>query len=89
MSTAWRTAFTWFTRRFKPRERLLIVGTGPAAIQLAREIYQRRNEFGLEIVGFIDPDPLKLGAAVLNPGIIGGARTFRPSPARGASIVWL
>jgi len=82
---AWRAAFTWFTRRLMPRERLLIVGTGPAAIQLAREIYQRRDEFGLEIVGFIDPDPLKLGAAVLNPGVVGSVEDI-PSIARARAV---
>ena len=37
---------------------------------LARELYERK-ELGIEIVGFIDPDPLKIGAAVLNPGVVG------------------
>ena len=29
----------------------------PAAIELARELYERRQELGVEIVGFVDPDP--------------------------------
>ena len=53
------------------RERLLLVGTGPAAIELARELYERRQELGVEIVGFVDPDPARVGAAVLNPGVVG------------------
>ncbi len=66
----WRLAFDWLTR-VSPRQRLLIVGTNNAALVLAREIYQRRHELGLEIVGFIDPDPEKVGAPVINPGVIG------------------
>ena len=29
----WRIAFEWFSRRVRPRERLLLVGTNPAAIE--------------------------------------------------------
>ena len=29
----------------------------PAAIALARELFERRQELGVEIVGFVDPDP--------------------------------
>src|SRR5205814_741268 len=68
---AWRLAFAWLTRRIAPRERLLLVGTNPASIDLARELFQRRQELGVEIVGFVDPDPSRLGAPVLNPGVVG------------------
>jgi len=66
----WRLAFERLTKRLKPRERLLMVGTGPASVALARELYER-SELGVEIVGFIDPDPAKIGTPVLNPGVIG------------------
>jgi len=67
----WRFAFEWASPRFGPRERLLLVGTSTAAVALARELFARRHELGVEIVGFIDPDPAKVGAPVLNPGVIG------------------
>ena len=67
----WRVAFAWLTRHVGPRERLLLVGTSPAAIELARELFERRQALGVEIVGFIDPDPARIGAAVINPGVIG------------------
>jgi len=66
----WRLAFAWTSRRVAPRERLLLVGTNPAAVALARELYQQKD-FGVEIVGFIDPDPSRVGMPVLNPGVIG------------------
>ena len=66
----WRVVFEWVTRRLKHRERLLLVGTSAAAVSLARELYNR-TELGVHIVGFIDPDPAKIGAPVLNPGVIG------------------
>jgi sugar transferase (PEP-CTERM system associated) len=67
----WRVAFEWLGHRVGPRERLLLVGTNAPAIDLAREMFSRRHEFGVEIVGFIDPDPTKVGAPVINPGVIG------------------
>ena len=67
----WRITFEWASRRVRPRERLLLVGTDTAAVDLAREIFSRRHELGVEIVGFIDPDPARIGAPVLNPGVIG------------------
>ncbi|HXH26021.1 MAG TPA: TIGR03013 family XrtA/PEP-CTERM system glycosyltransferase, partial [Vicinamibacterales bacterium] len=67
----WRVAFEWASRRVGPRERLLLVGTSAAAVALAREMHERRHELGVEIVGFIDHDPARLGAPVLNPGVIG------------------
>jgi sugar transferase (PEP-CTERM system associated) len=67
----WRLAFEWLTRAVAPRERLLLVGTGAAAVNLARELFERRQELGVEIVGFVDPDPRRLGAPVINPGVIG------------------
>jgi sugar transferase (PEP-CTERM system associated) len=67
----WRVAFEWLSRRVRPRERLLLVGTGQPAIALAREIFERRHELGVEIVGFVDPDPAKVGVPMINPGVIG------------------
>jgi sugar transferase (PEP-CTERM system associated) len=68
---SWRAAFAWWTQRIAPRERLLLVGTNAAAVDLARELYERRQELGVEIVGFVDPDPSRIGAPVLNPGVVG------------------
>ena len=82
---AWRVAFEWISRRVGPRERLLLVGTNPAAIALAREIFERRQELGVEIVGFIDPDPTMVGAPVLNPGVIGTVEDI-PSIVRARSV---
>ncbi len=67
----WRMAFAWLTRRVSPRERLLLVGTNTAAVDLARELFARRQELGVDIVGFVDPDPARIGAPVINPGVVG------------------
>jgi sugar transferase (PEP-CTERM system associated) len=70
-AVAWRVAFEWLSGRVGPRERLLLVGTSPAAVSLARELVERRHELGVEIVGFIDPDPAKVGTPLVNPGVVG------------------
>jgi sugar transferase (PEP-CTERM system associated) len=74
----WRMAFEWLSRRVRPRERLLLVGTGPSAIALAREIFERRHQLGVEIVGFVDPDPARVGLRVLNPTVIGTIDDIAP-----------
>ena len=67
----WRVVFEWVSRSMGPRERLLLVGTSSAAITLARELFERRHELGVDIVGFVDPDPSRIGAPVINPGVVG------------------
>jgi sugar transferase (PEP-CTERM system associated) len=63
--SSWRLTFAWLTARVAPRERLLIVGTNPAAVELARELDDRRHELGVEIVGFADSNVDRLGQVVL------------------------
>ena len=67
----WRLVFDWVSSRVGPSERLLLVGTSAGAIALARELYEMRRQLGVEIVGFVDPDPAKVGSAVFNPGVVG------------------
>jgi sugar transferase (PEP-CTERM system associated) len=67
----WRIAFEWLSLRLRPADRLLIVGTGSAAVALARELFERRQELGVELIGFVDPEPERVGMPLINPGIIG------------------
>lgn len=67
----WRIAFEWLSLRGGPTERLLIVGTGTAAVTLAQELYARRSELGVKLVGFVDADPARVGTSLVNPGIVG------------------
>ncbi len=62
---SWRLTFAWLTARVAPRERLLIVGTNPTAVKLARELNDRRHELGVEIVGFADSNVERIGQTVL------------------------
>ncbi len=82
---AWRIAFEWGSRNARPHERLLMVGTSAAAVDLAREMFERRHDLGVEIVGFVDPDPSKVGTPVLNPGVVGSIEDI-PSIVRSRGV---
>jgi sugar transferase (PEP-CTERM system associated) len=81
----WRIAFEWTSGRLAPHERLLLVGTNPAAVSLAREMFELRHELGVEIVGFVDMDPLRVGMPVINPGVIGAIEDI-PSIVRARNV---
>jgi sugar transferase (PEP-CTERM system associated) len=85
MVAAWRLLFEWASAYARPSERLLLVGTNPAAVDLVREIHSRRHELGVDIVGFIDPDPARVGSPVLNPGVIGAIEDI-PSIVRARNV---
>jgi sugar transferase (PEP-CTERM system associated) len=67
----WRLMYELVSRTVGPSERLLLVGTSSAAVALAKELHDHRHDLGVEIVGFVDPDPARVGAPLINPGIIG------------------
>jgi sugar transferase (PEP-CTERM system associated) len=81
----WRVVFEFLSRRAGPRERLLLVGTSAAAVALAKELFDRRHELGVEIVGFIDPDPARVGAPLINPGVVGTVEDI-PSIVRARGV---
>ena len=54
VTIGWRVAFVWTTGHVRPRERILLVGSSPAAVRLARELRDRQAELGVVIVGFAD-----------------------------------
>jgi sugar transferase (PEP-CTERM system associated) len=67
----WRLVFEWLSHRARPTERLLLVGTGSAAVGLAQELQERRGDLGVEIIGFVDSEPPIPGRGLLGPGVIG------------------
>lgn len=69
-----RLGVVWyFQRSLRQGEgfrRVLIVGSGTRAQRLA-ETLLRHSEWGIRIVGHLDPDPTRIGAAVLQSSVVG------------------
>lgn len=66
----WRLFLMWFLRNPRFAERILILGTDSDAVELAREILNRK-ELGYEVIGFLGCDPALVGKSLINPRVIG------------------
>jgi sugar transferase (PEP-CTERM system associated) len=66
----WRYLFGKISKIKRLKARALIIGSGKLALNCAKELLER-DELGLEIVGFIDNNPSKLGTSLINPKLIG------------------
>lgn len=72
MASSTRLLLAWYlcNPRFGVRERVLILGSGKAAINIARETLERPGA-GYFVVGFVDDKPELLGKSLINPSMIG------------------
>jgi sugar transferase (PEP-CTERM system associated) len=66
----WRVISDRISRMGPLRDRVLIIGSGPLARKIGSEILND-HQASYEIVGFIDEDPRKLGASIVNPKVVG------------------
>jgi sugar transferase (PEP-CTERM system associated) len=66
----WRVTIHWFLGHPDFGERILIVGSGNLAVELAREVLDRPDA-GYRIVGFVGTDSDLLGKSLINPRVIG------------------
>lgn len=68
----WRLLVSWSAGhpQLGVRERVLILGSGEQAIEIARATLERRNA-GFHIVGFVDNRPELVGVSLINPSVIG------------------
>jgi sugar transferase (PEP-CTERM system associated) len=66
----WRMMVDKTGLMFRGPERVLILGTGSAGVQLVREIISR-PEMHIKVVGFLDERGENIGKSLVNPGIIG------------------
>jgi sugar transferase (PEP-CTERM system associated) len=70
LMVAWRVAAHWLLGHPSVGEKILIVGSGAAAVETAREVLERRDA-GYRVVGFVDNRPELVGQSLLNPRVIG------------------
>jgi sugar transferase (PEP-CTERM system associated) len=70
LMVGWRVAIHWVLGHPELGERILIVGSGPFAVEIARETLGRPDA-GFRVVGFVDNDPALVGKSLINPKVIG------------------
>jgi sugar transferase (PEP-CTERM system associated) len=66
----WRTFYYWVLQQESFVENVLILGTGSAAVGLARELLGHRSE-GFRVVGFLSREPADVGKSLFNPSVVG------------------
>jgi len=69
----WRFFYSWFITLDNYKKRVLILGSGKLARDIAREIL-RENELSFHVVGFIANDPKLQGVSIVNPKVIGNTQ---------------
>ena len=69
LMVGWRVSIHWFLGHPDFGERILIVGSGHLAVDVAREVLERPDA-GYRIVGFVGTDADLLGKSLINPRVI-------------------
>jgi sugar transferase (PEP-CTERM system associated) len=70
LMVCWRVSIHWVLGHPHFGERILVVGSGANAVEVAREVLGRKDA-GYRIVGFVDNDPELVGKSLLNPRVLG------------------
>ncbi len=70
LMVGWRMSIHWFLGHPDFGEKILIVGSGQLAVEVAREMLNRPDA-GYRIAGFVGNDPELLGKSLINPRVIG------------------
>jgi sugar transferase (PEP-CTERM system associated) len=70
LMVGWRVSIHWLLGHPDFGEKILIVGSGALAIEVAREMLERPDA-GYRIAGFVGNDPELLGKSLINPRVIG------------------
>jgi sugar transferase (PEP-CTERM system associated) len=70
--SAWRLVVAWSAGHpnIGIRERVMILGSGRQAVEIARATLEMRN-VGFHIVGFVDNKPEIVGKSLINPSVLG------------------
>ena len=70
LMVGWRVSIHWLLGHPDFGERILVVGSGNLAVEVAREVLNRPDA-GYRIVGFVGTDAELLGKSLINPRVIG------------------
>ena len=67
---SWRMGYNHFLKTRQLDQKIMIIGSGPLAKNIAREILER-EDMGFKIIGFITDNPERIGEKLVNPSIVG------------------
>jgi len=67
---SWRMGYNHFLKTRQLDQKIMIIGSGPLAKNIAREILER-EDIGFKIIGFITDNPERIGEKLVNPSIVG------------------
>jgi sugar transferase (PEP-CTERM system associated) len=70
LMVSWRVSIHWLLGHPDFGEKILIVGSGDLAVEVASEMLNRPDA-GYRIAGFVGTDPELLGKSLINPRVIG------------------
>jgi sugar transferase (PEP-CTERM system associated) len=70
LMVSWRVSIHWLLGHPDFGEKILIVGSGSLAVEVAREMLNRPDA-GYRIAGFVGTDAQLLGKSLINPRVIG------------------
>jgi sugar transferase (PEP-CTERM system associated) len=66
----WRISYNHFLMTRQLDQKIMIIGSGPLAKNIAVEILER-DDIGFKIIGFITNNPERIGEKLVNPSIVG------------------
>jgi sugar transferase (PEP-CTERM system associated) len=67
---SWRIIYNHILKTRQLDQRIMIIGSGPLAQNIAKEIVEGMDT-GFKVIGFITEDPERIGEKLVNPSIIG------------------
>ena len=67
---SWRIIYNHILKTRQLDQRIMIIGSGPLAKNVAKEIVERMDT-GFKVIGFITDNPETVGEKLVNPSIIG------------------
>jgi len=67
---SWRITYNHILKTKQLDQRIMIIGSGPLAKSIAKEIVERVDT-GFKVIGFITDNPETVGEKLVNPSIIG------------------
>jgi len=66
----WRILYNHILRTKKLDQKIMIIGTGPLAKNIAKDIIEQ-GDTGFSVIGFITDSPEKVGEKLINPTVVG------------------